>query len=299
MTKKGLTVGVIGAGKMGSALVRGLVEPKASSIIDARWIAAAEISVWDPDQAQVDRLVKDLGVRKAADNGSLAAASSLVIVAVKPDVVPAVLKEINPRVGKQHLIVSIAAGVTLHTLEGGLPRGTRVVRAMPNTPCLVAAGAIAFCRGQHATPEDAEQVLRLFKPLGVVVELQEKQIDAVTGLSASGPAFLFVVIEALADGGVRMGLPRQVAQLLAAQTMLGAARMVLETGRHPAELKDQVASPGGTTIAGLKALEQMGLRAALIEAVEAATRRATELGRNPSNLDPHPSPSPPAGERKG
>jgi pyrroline-5-carboxylate reductase len=186
------------------------------------------------------------------------------------------MQDVKSPASQDKLFVSIAAGVTIARLSAGL--GTdRVIRVMPNTPCLVGKGAAAFARGPSATPADGERVAKLLNAVGLAFELDEKLLDAVTGLSGSGPAFVYVVIEALSDGGVRMGLPRHVATQLAAQTVLGAAQMVLG-GEHPAVLKDRVASPGGTTIAGLQALEDRGLRAALIAAVEAATERSKELG---------------------
>jgi pyrroline-5-carboxylate reductase len=180
---------------------------------------------------------------------------------------------------RRPLVVSIAAGVSLARLAEGLAPGTRLVRVMPNTPCLVGASASAFSPGEHATEEDVSLVQGLLDTVGKAFRLPEHLLDAVTGLSASGPAFVYLVIEALSDGGVRAGLPRDVSTALAAQTVLGAARMVLETGQHPGALKDAVASPGGTTIAGLHELERAGVRGALMSAVEAASRRAAELGR--------------------
>jgi pyrroline-5-carboxylate reductase len=192
-----------------------------------------------------------------------------------------VLGELRGRVTTRHLVVSVAAGIPLAAIASGLGPGPRLVRVMPNTPCLIGQGASAYCLGPGATAADGELVGRLLSAVGRAYVVPEKLLDAVTGLSGSGPAFVYVMIEALSDGGVRMGLPRDVATTLAAQTVRGAAEMVLASGEHPAVLKDRVASPGGTTIAGLQALESGAVRAALIAAVEAATRRSVELG-NPA-----------------
>ena len=188
-----------------------------------------------------------------------------------------VLREVRPQLQPHTVIVSIAAGITLSTLKEAAGEGARVVRVMPNTPCLVGETAAAMCLGGGATDEDAELVLTLFSAVGTIYRVEEKLLSAVTGLSGSGPAYVFVMIEALADGGVRAGLPRDVAQQLAAQTVLGSAKMVLETGKHPGVLKDMVTSPAGTTIAGVHQLEIGGVRAAFINAVQAATQRADEL----------------------
>jgi pyrroline-5-carboxylate reductase len=219
------------------------------------------------------------GGNAMADNGAVLAGSDVIVLAVKPQHLPGVLKEIAKGAEARHLFVSIAAGVPLSAMTSVLGQAARVVRVMPNTPCLVGAGATAFTRGPKATDEDAALVERLFSTIGIAMEVPESLLDAVTGLSGSGPAYVFQVIEALSDGGVRCGLPRNVATRLAAQTVLGAAKMVLDTGEHPAALKDGVASPGGTTIAGLHELERGALRGALINAVEAATNRSQELGR--------------------
>jgi pyrroline-5-carboxylate reductase len=264
-------LGVIGAGKMGAALIKGL--------IGAKVMSPDEILSADVDREALDRLRKETAVTTTTDNRELARFSQTVLLAIKPDQVKPVLEGIKEMITPSHLIVSIAAGVPIRTIESALSSGCRVVRVMPNTPALVGAGASAFSPGTSATRQDAEQVRVLLTAVGIAVELPEKHLDAVTGLSGSGPAYVFMVIEALADGGVKMGLPRTVALQLAAQTVMGSARLLLETGRHPGELKDQVASPGGTTIAGLAALERNGLRAALIEAVESATRRSMELGK--------------------
>lgn len=261
-------IAVVGGGKMGEALVRALCASGLAS--------PAQIAVTHPREARRAALAA-LGVRAVADNREAVAGADLVIIAVKPDLVPAVLAEISAALKPGSPVVSIAAGVTLEQIESRLPAGTPVVRVMPNTPVQVGAGAAGVARGRHATDAHVEQVVRIFNAAGRAVELPERLMDAVTGLSGSGPAYVCLVIEALADGGVKMGLPREVALTLAAQTVLGAAKLVLETGKHPAQWKDMVASPGGTTIAGLAQLERSAVRGALIDAVEAATHRAREL----------------------
>jgi pyrroline-5-carboxylate reductase len=262
-------VGFLGAGKMATALARG-------------WLAAGlarseRVLAGDPLEAARQAFQKETGLRTIECNREVVAASDVLILAVKPQQMSGLLAEIRSTVGPQHLAVSVAAGITLRQLAEGLGSERRLVRVMPNTPCLVGASASAYAPGPAATAEDVLLVDRLLNAVGRAYRLPEALLDAVTGLSGSGPAFVYVMIEALSDGGVRVGLPREVATALAAQTVLGAAKMVLETGTHPGVLKDMVASPGGTTIAGLHALERGGVRAALIDAVEAATRRSTEL----------------------
>lgn len=264
-------IGFLGAGKMATALARG-------------WLAAGlttpdRLLASDPMQLARDVFQRETGVQAISDNLQVVTRSDVLILAVKPQTVAEVLDQVNTNLGERHLLVSIAAGVTLHQLAAHVGRDRRLIRVMPNTPCLVHASASAYAPAPTATPGDVRLVERLLNAVGRSVQLPEKLLDAVTGLSGSGPAFVYVIIEALSDGGVRMGLPRDVATCLAAQTVLGAARMILETGMHPGMLKDMVASPGGTTIAGLHALERGGLRAALMDAVEAATRRAEEMGK--------------------
>jgi pyrroline-5-carboxylate reductase len=255
---------------MATALARGWVT--------AGLTAADRVLASDPLPAAREAFAAG-GLRAGADNRAVVAECDLLVLAVKPQQMKALLEEIRPQLTARHLLVSVAAGVTLRQLAEGAGPGRRLVRVMPNTPCLVGASASAYCPGEAATAEDAALVERLLKAVGVAFRLPEHLLDAVTGLSGSGPAFVYLMIEALSDGGVRMGLPRDAATALAAQTVLGAAKMVLETGQHPGALKDAVASPGGTTIAGLHALERDGVRGALMDAVEAATRRATELGQ--------------------
>ena len=201
------------------------------------------------------------------------------VLAVKPDQVAPLLAEVRSQFTGKHLLISIAAGVTLSKLEGALPSGARVIRVMPNTPALIGASASAFASGKSATPEDGQLAQRLFSAVGLVYHVKESLLDAVTGLSGSGPAYAFLMIEALSDGGVAAGLPRDIATRLAAQTLLGSARMVLESALHPGALKDMVTSPGGTTIEGVHELEKGKVRAALMSAVRAATEKSRKLGQ--------------------
>jgi pyrroline-5-carboxylate reductase len=267
-----MRIGFIGAGKMATALAKGFL---AAGCTTAEHIAASDVL-----PAAAEHFASETGAAVVGANAEVAARSEIVFLAVKPQSMSALLDELRGLLQPRHLILSIAAGINLQTLAAGLGAERRLVRVMPNTPCLVGASASGFSRGGAATAEDGRLVERLLSAVGIALELPEAQLDAVTGLSGSGPAFVYVMIEALSDGGVRMGLPRHVATQLAAQTVLGAAKMVLETGVHPGTLKDAVASPGGTTIAGLHALERGGLRGCLMDAVEAATLRSRELGRS-------------------
>jgi pyrroline-5-carboxylate reductase len=273
MTKAAaLQIGFIGAGRMATALAKGLVRAQCAS--------PDSITASDVEAAAREHFVRETGCAASASNVDTVRHARIVVLAVKPQSMPAVLQELKPLLGPEQLVISIAAGVTLATLADALGAQRRLVRVMPNTPCLVGKGASGFSLGGAATPDDGGLVERLLSTVGIAVQLPERLLDAVTGLSGSGPAYAFQVIEALSDGGVRVGLPRDVATRLAAQTLLGAAEMVLTTGQHPAALKDAVASPGGTTIAGLHALEQSAMRAGLINAVVAATERSQELGRS-------------------
>lgn len=271
MSGDGPRLGFLGAGQMATALARGWL---------AAGLAAADrLRASDPVAKAREHFHAATAARATADNREVVDASDVLVLAVKPQAMPALLADLRATVSSRHLIISIAAGITLRQLADGLGADRRLVRVMPNTPCLVGASASGYTPGAAATPDDIALVDRLLNAVGRAFRLPESSLDAVTGLSGSGPAFVAVLIEALADGGVRVGLPRDVAAALAAQTVFGTAKMVLEAGLHPAALKDMVASPGGTTIAGLHALERGGLRAALMDAVEAATRRATELGK--------------------
>ncbi len=263
-------IAILGSGNMGEALVKGLLR--------AGKTPPESLVCTDPRAERREELQKRYGVQVSADNRAAAAQADLVVLAVKPQVIDALLDEIASAIDARKLVISIAAGVPIAAIARKLGAGVRIVRAMPNTPALVGAGAAALARGPHATQPDLEQALALFEAVGVAVVVEEHHLDAVTGLSGSGPAFVFIAIEALADGGVKVGLARPIAMALAAQAVMGSAKLVLESGEHPGRLKDQVTSPGGTSIAGVHALEQHGFRAALIAAVEAATKRSKELG---------------------
>lgn len=260
---------IIGSGVMGSAFARG--------VISAGLYKPGDVILADADSARLKQVASDLGATAAADNVTAVTDADVVLIVVKPWVVKDVITEIAASAAGK-LVIYIAAGVKLATVESGLPDGIGVISAMPNTPCRIGAGAIGFCRGTHATDGHVAKARHIFDSVGLSFEVPEKLMNAVTGLSGSGPAYVFVFIEALADAGVRVGLPRDIALKLGAQTVLGAARMVVEENEHPAKLKDQVATPAGTTIAGLDALERAGFRSAVIEAVKAATKRADELG---------------------
>jgi len=261
--------GFIGAGKMASALIRGMLRAGVTT--------PDRVSASDPAAAIRDELARETGVEATSSNLAVVGRSDVLVLAVKPQSMGQVLRELAPAITPDHLIVSIAAGVSIATIGEALGEGRRIVRVMPNTPALLGEGASAYAMGTTATTEDATVVQAFLESVGRAVRLPEAQLDAVTGLSGSGPAFVYLIIEALSDGGVRAGLPRDVATMLAAQTVLGGARMVLETKLHPGALKDQVTSPGGTTIAGLHALERAGVRGALIDAVQAASNRSAEL----------------------
>jgi pyrroline-5-carboxylate reductase len=263
------TIGFLGTGNMAEALIRGLLH---AGVVKPEQVVGSE-----PRPERAEEMTQKYGITVVADNNEVARRSGILILSIKPQVMSKVLEQVAPHVHPNALVISIAAGIPLAAIEARLPRA-RVVRTMPNTPALVSAGATAIAAGGHATPEDLQAAKRIFDSVGMTVILDESQMDAVTGLSGSGPAYIFLIIEALSDAGVKMGLSRYNAQALAAQTLLGSAKMLLETGEHPGRLKDMVTSPGGTAIAGLHTLEQGGLRTTLINAVEAATKRSKELG---------------------
>ena len=264
-------IGFLGAGKMAAALARGFIQ--------AGLAAADQIIASDTLESARGQFAKAIGCKTTAFNPDVAQFADLLFLAVKPDHVEEVLAEVRGHCSEKHLIISIAAGVTLARLEGALNPGARVIRVMPNTPALVGASATAFALGKAATPADGQLAKQLFSSVGLAYQIKEPLLDAVTGLSGSGPAYIYLVIEALSDGGVAAGLPRDIATSLAAQTVLGSARMVLETGLHPGALKDMVTSPGGTTIEGIHELELGGVRGAVMKAVRAAAAKSKTLGQ--------------------
>ncbi|MBI2132914.1 MAG: pyrroline-5-carboxylate reductase [Candidatus Tectomicrobia bacterium] len=267
---------VIGGGNMGEALAKGMVS--------ARYAAAAALIIAEPVEARARYLRETHGFQVVPAAAEAAAEAEKVIFAVKPQVLGAVLSSLKGVIGPNHLLISIVAGATTRRFTEAFGEVTRIIRVMPNTPALLGMGAAGLSAGGAAAAGDLAEAKRMLESVGKAVEVPEALMDAVTGLSGSGPAYVFVFIEALADGGVRVGLPRDQATLLAAQTVLGAAKMLLETEEHPGRLKDMVASPGGTTIAGLHALERGGFRSAVIDAVLAATKRSAELGRGESGI---------------
>jgi pyrroline-5-carboxylate reductase len=266
-----LTIAFVGAGNMAGALIRGLIGTKT--------IPSTHIIAADPDQARLDLLESDLAIRVTQTNDAAVESANVVVLATKPQVFDRVLPSLASSLRPGTLVISIAAGISTRIIERMLPDGTHVVRTMPNTPAMVGAGATAVAAGANATDEDLTLAQRLFESVGIVVQVPESQIDAVTGVSGSGPAYVFAMIEALRDAGAREGLPETTALQLASQTVLGAARLLLERGEAPEALRQKVTSPGGTTLAGLQALDAQGFREALFGAVRAATHRSIELGK--------------------
>lgn len=264
------TLGFVGGGQMAEALIKGLLSKE--------FLKPGQIKVSDLSEDRRNHLREAFGINTTPKNKEAVKGSEIIILAVKPQVMSIVIEDIGPVVNSNHLVVSIAAGITAHSLEKRLPQGARVVRVMPNTPALVQAGAAALCKGSAASQGDMDIVRQILEAVGKAVVVPEALMDAVTGLSGSGPAYVFTFIEGLIDAGVREGLPRTVAQKLVVQTVLGAALMCQNTGKHPAELTAMVTSPGGTTVAGLHVLERAALRGILLDAVRAATERSRELG---------------------
>jgi len=256
---------------MGEALVRGLLA--------AGLFPADSISIHDVSSSRTDYLTGRYGIRTSQDISDLAKACDIVVLSVKPQVMASVLAELRENFSGMPLVISIAAGIPLKMLENALPDGAAVVRVMPNAPALVLQGASALSRGREVNEDQMQMCLTLFGAVGKAVEVEEKWMDTVTGLSGSGPAYVLLMIEALVDGGVLMGLPRNISRDLVLQTVAGTVEMLRESGRHPAEMKDVVTSPGGTTIQGLRVLENRAVRGALVDCVEAATRKSEELGK--------------------
>ena len=259
-------LGIIGIGNMGAAILNG--------ILSSNVFKSEEVIIYDINGALLEKRSKEFNVEKAENNKNLVSNVEYILIAVKPQVIDGVLEEIGALITDQHTIISIAAGISIDFIQKILKKQIGIIRVMPNTPALVGAGASAMAHNESVNDDDLNYVKKLLNSVGIVVELDEKHIDAVTGLSGSGPAYIFIIIEALADGGVKMGLSRDIALKLAAQTVLGSAKMVLETGNHPGILKDMVTSPGGTTITALHEIEKGNLRATLISAVEAATLKS-------------------------
>lgn len=266
-------IAFVGAGSMAEAMVAGLLQ---GDLVQPNRIVASDVV-----SSRLNRFKQLYGVATAGSNRDAIAGAQIVVLAVEPQVLDHVLAESASAINSSRLIVSVAAGYPIARITRYLAGSARIVRAMPNTPSTIRQGVTALAYGAALPDSDRAIARALFESVGQVVEVAERHIDVVTGLSGSGPAYVYVMIEALADGGVKMGLPRETAQLLAAQTMAGAAQLVIDSGAHPAMLKDRVASPGGTTIAGLQALEQGHFRATLMSAVEAASMRSRELGIGP------------------
>ena len=269
MTDIARTIGFIGAGNMAEAMIRGLL--RGEDFAPARIMASA------PREERVAELREKYVIEASTDN-AIPARAQIVVLSVKPQILSRVLDQVSGAISSDALVISIAAGVPVAAIQARLAKGTRVVRAMPNTPALVDAAATAIAGGEHARESDLADAKKIFDAIGLTVILEESAMDAVTGLSGSGPAYVFLILEALSDAGVKVGLSRRTAQLLAAQTVLGSAKLLLETNEHPGRLKDMVTSPGGTAITGLHTLEHGGVRTTLMNAVEAATRRSRELG---------------------
>lgn len=264
-------IAVIGAGHIGAALIGGMLR--------AKLVAPKNVIASRRDEPALAALKKAWGIETTTDNRKAASGSDIVILAVKPQVAPTVLADLAPAIKPDQLVISVMAGITTQSIGQKLGQPCPIVRSMPNTPCLVDAGATAIAAGAHAGEKDLAAAERIFASVGKVVVLPESAMDAVTGLSGTGPVYIFMVIEAMIDGGVKMGIPRDVASQLATQTVLGAAKLVIETGKHPAILKDEVTTPGGTAINAIHMLETRGLRSVLIDAIVTASQRSEELSR--------------------
>ncbi|MGH9357312.1 MAG: pyrroline-5-carboxylate reductase [Terriglobia bacterium] len=260
---------IIGAGKLGEGLLSG--------VLGSQLVPASHVVATVGHQPRADYLAEKYGIRSGTSNGEAVSGADLVLICLKPQQVKGFLHEVKNHLRKDALLISAAASVTTHFIERELPHAVRVVRAMPNTPCLIRHGMIALARGKNTTDADLKMATRVFSSMGRVVTVDEKHMDAITGLSASGPAYVYTIIESLAEAGVKLGLPRELSTELSAQTLLGASALVLQSGEHPAKLKDMVTTPAGCTIDGLLELEEGGLRVTLIKAVVRAAERARQL----------------------
>jgi len=268
----GKKIAVIGVGKIGSTLVKGLLQ--------SRLVKPEDLTGSTGHREHAAQVAETYGIRTYLDNATMVAGKDIIILAVKPQAIESVLREIRGVTTEDQLIISVAAAITTRFITERLGKRVPVIRAMPNTPCLVNQGMTVLCPGQYATEKDVNLAREIFATMGLVEVIDDEELmDAVTGLSGSGPAYAYIIIESLAEGGVKAGLPRRLATLLAAQSLLGGAKMVLETGEHPAKLKDMVTTPAGVTIDGLMELEDGGVRVALIKAVDRATMKAKELSR--------------------
>jgi pyrroline-5-carboxylate reductase len=260
---------LVGAGKIGEALLSG--------ILSSQLVPVSHVVATDAEPSRAGYIGDKYGVKTHTDNRQAVVGADLILLCVKPQQVRDVLREIRKHAKKDTLVISVAASVTTTLIEKELDRGVRVIRVMPNTPCLIRQGMSAVCRGKHATDEDLKVAQAIFGSMGRTVVVDERHMDTITGLSASGPAYVYMIIESLAEAGVKLGLPRELSTELSAQTLLGSAAMVLHTGEHPAMLKDVVTTPAGCTIDGVLELEEGGLRVTLIKAVVRAAERAKEL----------------------
>lgn len=266
-------IGFIGSGNMASVLIKGILK---AGLVDERAIFASDV---DPEK--LDNLNNEYGINTVfKDNKKIVEECDIVVLAVKPQIMSRILSDINEGLDSGKLVISIAAGISTEYIDNLTTNDLRIIRAMPNTPALIMEGATAICPGENVSEDDLKLAREIFSAVGIVVVVDESQMDAVTGLSGSGPAYIFMMIEALSDAGVKMGLSRNVSMKLAAQTVMGAAKLQIETGMHPGRLKDMVTSPGGTAIAGIHTLEQGAMRTTLINAVENATLKSKELGKN-------------------
>ena len=260
---------LIGTGKLGEGLLSGM--------LGSQMVPVGRVEATVAHQPRADYLAEKYGVKAHTDNARAVSGADLVLISLKPQQVKGFLHTVRKKLRKDALIISAAASVTTSLIERELGHAARVVRAMPNTPCLIRQGMTALAAGRHATPDDIKLAEEIFNSMGRTVVVDEKHMDAITGLSASGPAYVFMIIESLAEGGVKLGLPRELSTELSAQTLLGASALVLHTGEHPAKLKDIVTTPAGCTIDGLIELEEGGLRVTLIKAVVRAAERARQL----------------------